>query len=401
MKTLYEQSLVSELRKLMNSSKKRIWIASPYIGGIAAVSRILGKKWEVASDISVRLLTDLDECTRISFETLMHFYKVGGIKNLPALHAKMYVVDDNVIVTSANLTEAAFGRRYEMGVLLEGDEAADAISQFDLWWKKSMTVPLMDIKRLESKCAKGEPDPVPGKSLSSLWRLPPAAAKKVKLSGQGKLEDFDYFVHCYNDLAEVYSRHQRLRPEMPINLEIDGMLDYLFHHEKHPSSVYGRVPGKTPITPRKVRQLDAEVQRWAERYRNWAVADTKHEILWRLDRSKLIQEKLSPKSVLHISRRDLGEIADCLNCMNSYEINKTRFLNPANNSLKDVRANLHMLLHGEEDIKARLVKCRDSLKYVGDSSVQELVGFYDPVTYPIRNGNSNAGLRFFGYEVSI
>jgi hypothetical protein len=384
----------------MDSSKERIWIAAPYIGGVSAVSRILGKKWEIASDINIRLLTDLDECMHISFETLMHFYRVGSIRSLPALHAKIYIVDESVIVTSANLTEAAFGKRYEMGVLLEGADAKDAISQFDFWWKnKSTAVLFKDIKELKSKCAKEEPDSKPGRKFSSLWNLPLPLKKKAKLSSQGKLADFDYFLQCYNDFSDIYSRHQRLRPQMPINLEIDGMLDYLFHHEGQPSSKYGRVLEETPIAPRQVKNLEAEVQLWAEKYKKWVAGG--NDISWRQDRAKIIQTKLGPKFVLHIDRDDLKQVADCLNCMNSYAINKRRFLNPANNNLRTIRDNLHLLLHGEGDIKAKLVKCRDALNYFGDSSVQELVGFYDPVSYPIRNGNSNAGLRYFGYDVSI
>lgn len=384
----------------MDSSKERIWIAAPYIGGVSAVSRILGKKWDVASDINIRLLTDLDECTHISFDTLMHFYKVGVIQNLPALHAKIYIVDESVIVTSANLTDAAFSKRYEMGVLLEGAEAKEAISRFDSWWKaKSKMISLQEIKQLKSKCAKAEPDSEPGRELPSLWDLPPPVMKPAKLPSQGKLNDFDYFVKCYNNLANIYIQHLRLSPQMPINFEIDGMLDYLFHHEKQPSSKYGRVPGETPVAPRQVKNLEAEVQGWADKYKKWVVDG--HDLSWRQDRARTIQTKLCPKSVLDINWDDIKEVADCLNCMNSYAINKTRFLNPANNSLSAIRVNLNSLLHGEGDIKVRLVKCRDALKYFGDSSVQELVGFYDPISYPIRNGNSNAGLRYFGYDVTI
>ncbi len=387
----------------MDSSKERIWIASPYIGGSSAVSRILGKKWDLASDINIRLLTDLDECSRISFETLMHFYKVGVIQNLPALHAKIYIVDDSVIITSANLTEAGFSKRYEMGVLLKGADAEDAISQFNFWWKsKSKEVSLQEIKQLKSKCAKGEPDSEPGRKLPLLWNLPPAVKKPAKLSSQGKLSDFDYFVRCYNDLIKNYTDCQSLMPKMPINLEIDGMLDYLFHHGKRPSSIYGRVQGETPIAPQQFKNhknLKDEIKHCAEKYKKWV--ESGNDISWRQDRVKIIQSKLAIESIKKLNWDELQEVVDCLNCMNSYAINKTRFLNPKNNDLRDIRNNLHLLLHGEGDIKARMIKCRDALKYFGDSSVQELVGFYYPTTYPIRNGNSNAGLRYFGYDVSI
>ena len=37
---------------------------------------------------------------------------------------------------------------------------------------------------------------------------------------------------------------------------------------------------------------------------------------------------------------------------------------------------------------------------VGKSAIQETLGYYDPDTYPIRNANTNAGLRFLGYNVN-
>jgi hypothetical protein len=40
-----------------------------------------------------------------------------------------------------------------------------------------------------------------------------------------------------------------------------------------------------------------------------------------------------------------------------------------------------------------------ALAFFGTSSVQELLGSYYPDEYPIRNSNSDAGIRFFGYRV--
>ncbi|MEE7626630.1 phospholipase D family protein [Methylobacter sp. Wu8] len=400
MKILYEQLLVNELRKLMDASKERIWIASPYIGGICAISRILGNRWQTAPEISIRLLTDVYECSQISFETLEAFYKSGSIQTLRGLHAKIYIIDDSAIITSANLTEAAFSRRYEMGVLLQGQEAKEAIAQFDLWWKKKSTsVSLKMIKKIESKCAPESTEPRDGSGLDTLWDLPPQKKDKLTSSGQGKLQDFDYFVACYKDLSDIYSSYQRILPSIPIFLEIDGLLDYLFHEDSQPSNKYARTEGNTILPPRTIKNIEAEIFRCAKKYKKWV--DAGKDISWRWDRSQIIQNSLSPKAVLQIDWNGLRKIADCLNCMNSRPGNKEGFLNPENNNLDNIRRNLYMLLHGEDDIKIRMVKCKKALKYFGDSSVQELVGFYSPEKYPLRNGNSNAGLRYFGYDVSI
>ncbi|MCX7097346.1 MAG: phospholipase D-like domain-containing protein [Methylococcales bacterium] len=401
MKILYEQLLVDQLQKLMKASTERIWIASPYIGGISAISRVLGNKWQTPSEISVRLLTDLSVCSQISFKTLETFFKSGKVNTLRGLHAKIYVIDDSVIIASANLTETAFSRRYEMGVLLEGQEAKEAIARFDLWWKeKSTPVSLQMIKEIESRCAPEPTQPQDGNGLANLWNLPPQPNANPISSGQGKLGDFDFFVECYKHLSGIYTRRcQRIAPNIPIFLEIDGLLDYLFHHDGQPSYEYARTANNTILPPRTITNIDAEIIRCAENYNRWV--DAGNDISWRWDRSQIIQNLLSHEAVLLINRKGLREVLDCLNCMNSRPGNKEGFLKPENNKLIDIRRNLNMLLHGEDDIKIRMVRCKKALKHFGDSSVQELVGFYFPDQYPLRNGNSNAGLRYFGYDVSI
>jgi phosphatidylserine/phosphatidylglycerophosphate/cardiolipin synthase-like enzyme len=59
---------------------------------------------------------------------------MGDVKLLKGLHAKVYIIDDKCILTSANLTETAFFKRYEIGVLLEGAEAKEVIDIYKKWW---------------------------------------------------------------------------------------------------------------------------------------------------------------------------------------------------------------------------------------------------------------------------
>ena len=49
--------LAKDLRALVDSAEKRLWLVSPYIGSWKAVRRILGDSWE---KVDVRLLTDKD-----------------------------------------------------------------------------------------------------------------------------------------------------------------------------------------------------------------------------------------------------------------------------------------------------------------------------------------------------
>jgi len=402
MEVLFEQKLVNALRKLMNSSKRRVWIASPYIGDFSAVSRILGRKWQLSENISVRLLTDINECSKTSFETLCEFYKSGAVHSLPGLHAKIYIIDNNVIITSANLTETAFRKRYEMGVLLRGSDAEQAISQYNLWWKKtSIPITLKNIKDIKQKCKTSSLSSNKSNGLKNKWKLPvPQKEKKISSTGQGTLRDFEYFLSCYEDLANLYAGGERVDPKIPLYLEIDGFLDYLFHHEKKPSSRYTRIKGHKPIRPRKVKNLKNEIVQRSKEYRSW-LSNEDNDIYWRVKRSELIRSKLNKKSIKKLNWNDLEEIAGSLNCMNSLPINKAKFLNKKNNKLNNIVSGLIVLIHGKDDIKLRLLHCKNKINHFGGSSVQEIIGFYFPEKYPIRNSNSNAGLRYFGYDVGV
>lgn len=399
MKILFEQNLVNTLRKLMNASKERVWISSPYIGSYLAIKKIMGNKWQTSSKLSVRLLTDLEECTKISLETLSKFYKSGAIHTLPGLHAKIYIIDNNAIVTSANLTGTAFSKRYEMGTLLNDSEANDVITQYDKWWKEnSKPVTLNHISNIEQK-NRDNTSENNSSGLKKLWELPTEGKKSKLSSGQGTLLGFEHFVSCYKDLSQIYNGTIKIDSKIPLFLEIDGFLDYLFHHGSKPSSKYARVLKTEPIPPRKVKNKKSEIVKWAKKYKKWE--ENNENKYWRVERSKLIKSNLNIKSINNISWADVKDIANSLNCMNSFPINKAGFLNKSNNNLRNIKKGFIELIHGENDIKTRLHYCKNQIKFFGDSSVQELIGFYFPNKYPIRNGNSNAGLRYLGYDVTI
>jgi hypothetical protein len=188
---------------------------------------------------------------------------------------------------------------------------------------------------------------------------------------------------------------------MPVYLEIDGFLDYLFHHGNKPSRLYGKLKGQRIIKPRTLNNDEKidQIEKYCRLFADW-VKDG-HDIQWRVKASKFIRSKLKASNIKSIDKEDINNIVSKLNCMNSLPLNKVRFLNHDNNNLITIRKAWFILLHNDGDLQVRMTKCRDMLKWFGNASVQELLGFYFPQKYPIRNSNVNAGLRFFGYDVSI
>src|SRR5215471_1343685 len=122
MQVLSGRNLSRTLRSACDSAQQRLWIASPYVGGWQEVRRIVGRNWWDDTRIGIRLLTDGKE-GGLNRTTAQRFDQRGDIRDLRGLHAKLYIVDDSVLLTSANLTGAGFAKRYETGIWLTGSSA--------------------------------------------------------------------------------------------------------------------------------------------------------------------------------------------------------------------------------------------------------------------------------------
>jgi phosphatidylserine/phosphatidylglycerophosphate/cardiolipin synthase-like enzyme len=111
---LYGQGLIDTAAALFRSARKRIWIATPYIGGWISVQRIMGTKWIGDLRIEIRILADISDTTALDRETIKAFQKRAEIRSLEGLHAKSYIIDNTILITSANLTGTAFQSRWEI-----------------------------------------------------------------------------------------------------------------------------------------------------------------------------------------------------------------------------------------------------------------------------------------------
>ena len=167
MDALKPSELASELRRRVKSAKDRLWVASPYIGSWRAVRRILGSNWK---DLDAKLLTDKDSGI-LAKDTLKQFEAQRRVRSLKGLHAKLYIVDDSVLLTSANLTECAFTRRYEAGIFLTGEQAENLVGLYRRLWKRAEEVPVDNIP--VSKGPRVDEEPRHGVRLRRLWSLPP------------------------------------------------------------------------------------------------------------------------------------------------------------------------------------------------------------------------------------
>jgi len=392
MKILHGENLVKELRNLSDNVSKRLWIAVPYIGSPTSLRKILGKKWFDSPSVSVKLLTDISEISNINSESIRHFYERGKVKSLTGLHAKIYIIDDNCLVTSANLTNTAFSKRYEIGVLFQSKQANTLIETFNEWWLKSVNLKPEDIRIFFTKNHNSTDETEI--TLPTLWKLPNDPGSFIK-NLEKRYLNYDRIVENFNDFANKYSTIQRLWKDSPLNLEIDGLFNYLYHHAVgKPSNEYIK---KMPRNLSEDQQL-SEIKKWALSYRKWNEQKDEDDIVWRIRNSEKLKKFFIPSKVTKLTKEELKEAFMCLNSLTSYPINRTKILN--NNSIQEIRVAINELVNGDGELAARMDFC-NKIKNLGTSSMNEIIGFTKPEKYPIINKNSNCGLRFFGYQVRV
>jgi hypothetical protein len=167
------EALAQGLRELGDGIKKRLWIAVPYIGSLKLVRKVLGTRWLQYKGIDVRLITDLSNPKNFNYETINNFKREGKIKEITGLHAKIYILDDKALVTSANLTDTAFSKRFEIGFFLSEKEAKSVIEYYKKWWRsEAKDIHGIDRLKIPHRSSAQEVDEEPWRQLKRRWSLP-------------------------------------------------------------------------------------------------------------------------------------------------------------------------------------------------------------------------------------
>ena len=385
---LYGNELVKKIRTEFDNAKSRIWIAVPFIGEWNAVKRIMGTKWITNNQLDIKIITDIRNEDFINSETIKQFLHRANVKTLAGLHAKIYIIDNSVFITSANLTGTAFSRRYEICEYSTISSSHKIISVFNEWWKISKNVNSSWTPTKKNKTKENDAGNTVG--LKKLWKLPESAIK-IK-----NFKDYQDSIVLYNHFKSEYMKiGSRILPNLPIYHELDAFLNFLFNEQKNrPSHKYLEKPYRKLSDTKRL----SEIKKYKEEFKNWLRKNKTFEN-YRLRNIKKVQEKLSVSNLQKMSRKDLEDVINCLHTMNSHALNRYKFLNTKNNNLSDIKKAFDILIHGEMAIEERMELCNEKLKSFGKSSIRELVSWYYPNEYPIMNRNSNCGLKFFGYDI--
>jgi len=388
---LYGTDLIKKIRNEFDNATKRIWIAVPFIGEWSAVKKIMGTKWICNSNLNMRLITDIRNEDFINPETIKQFLHKADVRTLTGLHAKIYIVDNSVFITSANLTGIAFSKRYEICEYFTIKDKHDILNVFNEWWNKSKKVD-SEWRPATQRITK-QPDNDAGniKGLIKLWDLPESSIN-VRV-----FKDYQDNISSYNHLLRIYNSDKvRLLPTLTRYHELDAFLNYLFHKDENKPSL--------KYLEEKFRNLSdnqriLEVKKYKVKFKKWIESNPTSEN-YRSNIVLFVQEKLGKKRIDKLDNESLKEVVGALHTMNSDHRNKYRFLNPKNNNLETIKDSFKVLLHDDSiPIEERMELCNNKLRWFGKSSIRELVSWYYPDKYPIMNRNSNCGLKFFGYDI--
>ena len=378
------QHLVNALREHCDQATKRIWIASPYIGTFKDVQKIIGGNW-MRSHIDFRVLTDV-ESGFIRHDTYTGFIASPNteIRSLFNLHAKIYLIDDWCLLTSANLTGMAFSARHEVGQVVSGPE--QVVKLFDQWWKKAQAV--SSLPPSPSKTITDKEDSTKYKVLYKLPKYTSGASDQFLK----KCDQFKEFASLYES---VTGRNQQMvREGLSLYEEVDYFFNFLYHdHPDTPSKEYTKeVRSLTPKEEKKEIRLKQEIRRYFK-----IMSYEPEEEQWRLDRRNRIRELLPFKAGSSPRKERIEEVLDCLHCLHSYPINKTKIL--SENDPRSIARAWNKLINAPFINAQLLEEVIGEIKNFGMSSACELIAWYYPKKYPMINRNSESGMRFFGYTI--
>ena len=306
------QHLVNALREHCDQAKERIWIASPYIGNFKDVQKIIGGNW-MRSHVDFRVLTDV-ESGFIRHDTYTQFKESPNteIRSLLSLHAKIYLIDDWCLLTSANLTGMAFSARHEVGQVLSGIERV--VTLFDQWWQKAQAV--SSLPPSPPKTLTNREDSIKYKALYKLPKYTSGASDQFLK----KCDQFKEFASLYES---VTGRNQQMvREGFSLYEEVDYFFNYLYHsHPDEPSKEYTKEVRS--LTSREVKQ---EIRRY---FKLMSMSYAPGSGLWRLDRRDRIREIL-PFEIQSPKKEEIKEVLGCLHCLYSYSWNKPKILSENN-----------------------------------------------------------------------
>ena len=132
-------------------TKNILWVCSPYLGLDA--HKIFSQEILKNPPADIRFIFRVSdgavkrgEVNPYEIQYFMEHFKGSSIRSHDTFHSKIYIFDDSALITSANLTKAAFESNIEVGVLLDASQVDEVKTFFSTrLWENAK--PVTDVKK--------------------------------------------------------------------------------------------------------------------------------------------------------------------------------------------------------------------------------------------------------------
>ncbi len=129
-KYLRTSGISAEVENLIREARERLYIISPYLKLSDNIKELLNDKEREKSEVRIIFGKQELNPTEMSYLQNLKYVRLYFSKNL---HAKCYLNEKKMIISSMNLYEFSQQNNREMGILIERNEEADKQVYEDAW----------------------------------------------------------------------------------------------------------------------------------------------------------------------------------------------------------------------------------------------------------------------------
>lgn len=399
---------------------KRALLASPFFSDCEPIRLLTNRHAEVW--LLIRL------CSHTSPDALHEAMGIQGVRiryyTARSFHLKCYIVGDQALVGSANLTSAGMMSNREVSILVQrGRDAAfeELPGLFDELWNGADVLNASILLQFNN-AFRSSNRPADEDQFDQFLKnfIKPVAPQTIKVGSdkvsperaflQGFKRKYDeQLIPAYRIVEDTYKSIGRRRQESR-NADLDIELNRFFGWTRLVHAP-GESWSESPI--RDGRNLTDNVKKYAELWLAGTgfIQNEMATATQELDNIDRIRTNLaSPDSIRALAYDDLFEtLTGCHAFLELLRFTKgglaglkQDFLN--RNSIDRMKESLVYLLHGDRDIFERaydlIYSDKHRLARFGESCVMELVGWMDPVRPPF-NGRVEKCLRFLGFDIDV
>ena len=407
------QTALKSVRKALHSYRNgisRLLVASAFFTDAEEILEIA--KMGVQVNLIVRLGegTSNEALRKILPKEKVHIRYYTSSK----FHPKLYIFGNQMaMLGSANFTKSGLNSNSEVCITVDGSgpDFFELASLFSEYWNNAAVLNADALAAYDRALAKrpAQEFNLEKEIENNLGAVIPISqidvTKRTKSKENLFIEDYDrhyqVFKSAYDEVEVIYKKYGKRKvseDQLPLRIEIDQFLNYvrsLFIGDEHLEA---------PIRPSA--EFEVYIQSILEDWFNkdWTYLDKIVDGYTRISKSF--------GSVDEINQMSKDQIFENLLICHAFhdsfrfyygglETLKASFLN--DNEEGKVRETLNYLLHGNGKFTTRMANCiygSYKLQHMGDSSVQELLGWVNHENVPICNGRTKKSLRYLGKEVS-